>query len=219
MDVLAEVGASGGGHRDRIVRLLGGIPSADPIPLARLASLTFCPTRRSSTFLAARRIRTRCSGWCCSMPIPARYGNGRGKAPKFAYDRDIHEHCPRRPLRCRPFCEAIRRRRTSRSWCLYRWVAGARHSRRMLDPALNEIPECGDGIGAPCIGCTEKSIASACRCSRWCKFTRWRASIDLRAHQRAAGHHQPLATGVVGLARERSLERLYCLAQVLHCEG
>jgi len=78
------------------VRLLGGIRLPIPIPLARLASLTFCPTRRSSTFLAARRIRTRCSGvlqYADSGTLPEMDAE---KRPKFAYDRDIHEHCPRR---------------------------------------------------------------------------------------------------------------------------
>jgi len=106
MDVLAEVLASGGGHRDRIVRLLGRNSVCRSDPTGRLASLTFCPQDdHQPSWLPANPYTL--LGGACSMPIPARYRKWTRKSAKFAYDRDIHDTVRVGRLRCRPFCEAI----------------------------------------------------------------------------------------------------------------
>jgi hydrogenase small subunit len=79
--------------------------------------------------------------------------------PKFAYDRLIHEDCPRRGhFDAGRFAIAYGDEGHRQGWCLYRLgckgpVTHAACSTRHF----NDVPNCWPiGIGAPCIGCTEK---------------------------------------------------------------
>lgn len=81
--------------------------------------------------------------------------------PKFAYDRLIHDHCPRRPhFDAGRFAKSFGDEGHSQGWCLYRLgckgpVTHAACSTR----SFNEIPDCWPiGIGHPCFGCTEKGV-------------------------------------------------------------
>jgi hydrogenase small subunit len=82
--------------------------------------------------------------------------------PLFAFDRFIHEHCPRRGhfeagRIARHFGDAKHRK----GYCLFGLgckgpITHAACSTRHF----NEIPDCWPiGIGAPCFGCTESKIA------------------------------------------------------------
>jgi hydrogenase small subunit len=80
--------------------------------------------------------------------------------PKFAYDRLVHEDCPRRGhFDAGRFASVYGDEGHRQGWCLYRLgckgpVTHAACSTRHF----NDIPNCWPiGIGAPCIGCTEKS--------------------------------------------------------------
>lgn len=81
--------------------------------------------------------------------------------PKFAYDRLIHDHCPRRPhFDAGRFAKSFGDEGHQQGWCLYRLgckgpVTHAACSTR----SFNEIPDCWPiGIGHPCFGCTEKGV-------------------------------------------------------------
>lgn len=82
--------------------------------------------------------------------------------PLFAYDRVIHEHCPRRAhFDAGEFVRAFGDEGHRKGWCLFMMgckgpVTHASCSTRHF----NETPDCWPiGIGAPCYGCTEKEVA------------------------------------------------------------
>lgn len=82
--------------------------------------------------------------------------------PKFAYDRVIHDHCPRRAhFDAGRFAREFGDEGHRQGWCLYRLgckgpVTHAACSTRHF----NEVPDVWPiGIGSPCVGCTEKGIA------------------------------------------------------------
>lgn len=84
------------------------------------------------------------------------------KRPKFAYDRVIHDHCPRRAHFDRgEFARSFGDEGHRQGWCLYHLgckgpVTHAACSTRQF----NEVVDCWPiGIGAPCYGCTEKEVA------------------------------------------------------------
>ena len=81
--------------------------------------------------------------------------------PKFAYERVIHENCPRRAhFDAGRFAAAFGDEGHRKGWCLYKMgckgpVTHAACSTRQF----NEIPNCWPiGIGTPCQGCTEKGV-------------------------------------------------------------
>ncbi len=82
--------------------------------------------------------------------------------PRFAYDRLIHEDCPRRGhFDAGRFANIYGDEGHRQGWCLYKLgckgpVTHAACSTRHFNDIPNAWPI---GIGAPCIGCTEKSAA------------------------------------------------------------
>ncbi|HVP64539.1 MAG TPA: hydrogenase small subunit [candidate division Zixibacteria bacterium] len=84
------------------------------------------------------------------------------KRPKFAFDRVIHDHCPRRAhFDAGRFAGSFGDEGHKQGWCLFKLgckgpVTHASCSTRHF----NEVPDCWPiGIGAPCVGCTEQTIA------------------------------------------------------------
>ncbi len=91
--------------------------------------------------------------------LPALDSLGR---PKFAFDKTIHDHCPRRAhFDAGQFAAQFGDSGHRQGWCLYKLgckgpVTHAPCSTRNF----NEVVDCWPiGIGAPCVGCTEKDIA------------------------------------------------------------
>jgi hydrogenase small subunit len=83
------------------------------------------------------------------------------RRPKFAYDRVIHENCPRRAhFDAGRFALAFGDEGHRKGYCLYKLgckgpVTHASCSTRHF----NEVPGVWPiGIGAPCFGCTEKNV-------------------------------------------------------------
>lgn len=82
--------------------------------------------------------------------------------PRFAYDRLIHEDCPRRGhFDAGRFASIYGDQGHRQGWCLYKLgckgpVTHAACSTRHFNDVPNAWPI---GIGAPCIGCTEKKAA------------------------------------------------------------
>jgi hydrogenase small subunit len=83
------------------------------------------------------------------------------KRPKFAYDRVIHDHCPRRPhFDAGRFAAQFGDEGHRQGWCLYKLgckgpVTHAPCSTRHFNDVVDAWPI---GIGAPCFGCTEKKV-------------------------------------------------------------
>lgn len=82
--------------------------------------------------------------------------------PKFAYDRTIHDHCPRRAhFDAGRFALQFGDEGHRQGWCLYQLgckgpVTHAPCSTRHF----NDVVDCWPiGMGHPCVGCTEKEIA------------------------------------------------------------
>ena len=83
------------------------------------------------------------------------------KRPKFAYDRVIHEHCPRRPhFDAGRFAKQFGDEGHRQGYCLYRLgckgpVTHASCSTRHFNEVVDAWPI---GAGAPCFGCTEQFV-------------------------------------------------------------
>jgi hydrogenase small subunit len=81
--------------------------------------------------------------------------------PKFAYDRTIHEHCPRRAhFDAGRFAKVFGDDGHRQGWCLYRLgckgpVTHASCSTRHFNEVVDAWPI---GIGHPCVGCTEQTV-------------------------------------------------------------
>ena len=141
----------------------GGIPSADPNPTGAvgvgdiiknkpLVNLPGCPpnpyTLLGVVFQFARK------GTLPELDELRR--------PKFAYDRVIHDHCPRRAhFDAGRFAVQYGDEGHRHGWCLYKLgCTGPDTHAGCSTRHFNEIPDVWPiGIGAPCIGCTEKHLA------------------------------------------------------------
>jgi len=140
----------------------GGVPSADPNPTGAVGvdsivtgkpiiNLPGCPPNPYNLLAVVLEYVT-----MGKLPALDEYSR-----PKFAYDRVIHENCPRRAhFDAGRFAVAFGDEGHRQGWCLYKLgckgpVTHAACSTRHF----NELPGVWPiGIGAPCLGCTEKGV-------------------------------------------------------------
>jgi len=140
----------------------GGVPSADPNPTGAVGvdsvisgkpiiNLPGCPPNPYNLLAVVLEYVT-------MGKVPALDDERR---PKFAYDRVIHDNCPRRAhFDAGRFALAFGDEAHRKGYCLYKLgckgpVTHASCSTRHF----NEIPGVWPiGIGAPCFGCTEKNV-------------------------------------------------------------
>ncbi len=126
------------------------------------------------------------------------------KRPKFAFDRDIHEHCPRRAhFDAGNFVKQFGDEGHREGWCLYEMgCKGPDTHAGCSTRHFNEIPDLWPiGIGAPCIGCTEKSIAFRVPMFQVVQLHTIAAPpTSYAAIGTTHGVISPLATGLAGLA-------------------
>ena len=140
----------------------GGVPSADPNPTGAvgvdsvisgkpIVNLPGCPPNPYNLLALVLEYVT-----MGRLPTLDEFGR-----PKFAYERVIHENCPRRAhFDAGRFAAAFGDEGHRQGWCLYKLgckgpVTHAACSVRHF----NEIPNCWPiGAGIPCMGCTEKSV-------------------------------------------------------------
>jgi len=141
----------------------GGIPSADPNPTGAvgvddiiknkpIVNIPGCPpnpyTLLGVVFQFARK------GTLPELDELHR--------PKFAFDRVIHDHCPRRAhFDAGRFTLQYGDEGHRHGWCLYKLgCKGPDTHAGCSTRHFNEIPDVWPiGIGVPCIGCTEKHLA------------------------------------------------------------
>jgi hydrogenase small subunit len=141
----------------------GGIPSADPNPTGAtgapmilkgktVVTLPGCPANPYNLLGTALQYAT-------FGTLPALDDRGR---PKFAYGRVIHEDCPRRPhFDAGRFAREYGDEAHRNGHCLYK--LGCKGPQTHANCSLNpfcEVPGAWPiGIGHPCFGCTEPSLA------------------------------------------------------------
>jgi len=141
----------------------GGVPSASPNPTGAtgvdsiltekpVVNLPGCPPNPYNLLAVVLEYAT-------MGKLPALDDQNR---PRFAYDRVIHDHCPRRAhFDAGRFAREFGDEGHRQGWCLYRLgckgpVTHAACSTRHF----NEVPDVWPiGIGSPCVGCTEKGVA------------------------------------------------------------
>lgn len=141
----------------------GGVPSADPNPTGAtgvdsiisgkpIINLPGCPPNPYTLLGTVLQ-------YASAGTLPALDAQRR---PLFAYDRLIHEHCPRRPhFDAGRFVHTFGDEGHRHGWCLYKMgckgpVTYAGCSTRHFNEVVDAWPI---GIGAPCVGCVEKSVA------------------------------------------------------------
>jgi hydrogenase small subunit len=124
------------------------------------------------------------------------------KRPLFAFDRLIHEHCPRRAhFDAGRFVEQFGDDGHRQGWCLYQMgckgpVTHAGCSTRHF----NDVPDVWPiGIGAPCVGCTERDVAFKVPMFDKAPIADPRPPSTYPGIDVEQGEIDPWATGLVGL--------------------
>jgi hydrogenase small subunit len=140
----------------------GGVPSADPNPTGAVGvdsivtgkpiiNLPGCPPNPYNLLGVVLEYVT-------MGKLPELDDIGR---PKFAYERVIHENCPRRAhFDAGRFATAFGDEGHRKGWCLYKMgCKGPLTHAACSTRQFNEIPNCWPiGAGIPCMGCTEQSV-------------------------------------------------------------
>jgi len=140
----------------------GGVPSADPNPTGAVGvdsvvsgkpiiNLPGCPPNPYNLLAVVLEYVT-------MGKLPALDEFGR---PKFAYDRVIHENCPRRAhFDAGRFATTFGDEGHRKGWCLYKLgCKGPVTHAACATRHFNEVPGVWPiGTGIPCFGCTEKNV-------------------------------------------------------------
>ncbi|HEY0306642.1 MAG TPA: hydrogenase small subunit [Acidobacteriaceae bacterium] len=183
----------------------GGIPSADPDPTGAvgvadcligktIVNIPGCPPNPYT--LLGVLLQYAADGTLSELD--------EQKRPKFAFDRDIHEHCPRRAhFDAGHFVKHYGDAGHREGWCLYEMgCKGPDTHAGCSTRHFNEIPDAWPiGIGAPCIGCTEKSIAFRVPMFQVIPLhTIAGPPSSYASIATTYGSISPLATGLVGIA-------------------
>jgi len=205
MEVLADVA----GKAAAIIAIgscaaWGGIPSADPDPTGAVGVVDLLPNKAIVNLPGCPPNPYTLLGvvlqFADSGTLPELDAERR---PKFAYDRDIHEQCPRRAhFDAGRFVKQYGDEGHREGWCLYEMgCKGPDTHAGCSTRHFNEMPDVWPiGIGAPCIGCTEKSIAFRVPMFKVIQIhTRATPPETYPAINAPQGIISPLATGLVGL--------------------
>jgi hydrogenase small subunit len=122
--------------------------------------------------------------------------------PKFAYDRLIHDHCPRRPhFDAGRFAQQFGDEGHRSGYCLYKLgckgpVTHAACSTRHFNEVVDAWPI---GIGHPCVGCTEQGVVFTQPIHATADINR---ALPPDAYPPVWAEHKgvsPIATGVAGV--------------------
>jgi len=123
--------------------------------------------------------------------------------PKFAYDRYIHEHCPRRPhFDAGRFAKVFGDEGHRSGHCLYRLgckgpVTHASCSTRHFNEVVDAWPI---GIGAPCFGCAEQYVGYTIPAYQTAPIKLATPPVTYPAVQHPQGIVTGAAAGTAGLA-------------------
>lgn len=182
----------------------GGMPSADPNPTGAVGvnalvtdrpviNLPGCPPSPYTLLGVVLQ-------YVIGGSLPALDELNR---PLFAYDRMIHDHCPRRPhFDAGRFADQFGDDGHRSGWCLYKLgCKGPDTHARCSTHHFNEIVGAWPiGIGAPCIGCTEEHLAFKVPMFDLADIHHFTPPTTYPATEMPTGRIDPVATGLVGLA-------------------
>jgi hydrogenase small subunit len=125
------------------------------------------------------------------------------KRPKFAYDRVIHEHCPRRPhFDAGRFATRFGDAGHRQGYCLYRLgCKGPQTHASCSTRHFNEVVDAWPiGIGAPCFGCTEQFVGYTIPAFQTVPITNATPPSTYPQVENQQGVVQAAATGIAGVA-------------------
>jgi hydrogenase small subunit len=203
IDILNDVGSKAGA----IIAIgscasWGGIPSAEPNPTGAtgvsgvlkgktVVTIPGCPANPYNLLGTVLQYAT-------FGTLPALDDVGR---PKFAYGRTIHEHCPRRAhFDAGRFAETFGDEGHRLGYCLYKLgCKGPATHANCSTQSFNELPDCWPiGIGHPCVGCTEQSLAFRVAMHDTIPISRPTPPDTYPPIAAQQGTVSPVATGVAG---------------------
>ena len=124
------------------------------------------------------------------------------KRPKFAYDRVIHDQCPRRAhFDAGRFAKEFGDDGHRQGWCLYQLgckgpVTHAPCSTRHFNEVVDAWPI---GVGAPCFGCTEAGVGYTIALHETVPIKRPNGPDTYPAVTAEREGISPVATGVAGI--------------------
>ncbi|MGD0075307.1 MAG: hydrogenase small subunit [Candidatus Binataceae bacterium] len=181
----------------------GGIPSADPNPTGAvgvdaiiknkpIVNIPGCPPNPYNLLGTVLQYAT--AGTLPELDAL--------KRPKFAYDRDIHDQCPRRAhFDAGRFARSFGDKGHRHGWCLYHLgCKGPQTHAGCSTRHFNEIPDVWPiGIGAPCFGCTEQHLAFRVPMFETVKIHDVTPPDTYAPISAPQGVISPAATGVAGL--------------------
>ncbi|HEY7528624.1 MAG TPA: hydrogenase small subunit [Candidatus Deferrimicrobiaceae bacterium] len=190
----------------------GGVASADPNPTGATGVPQFLRSANYAAVLKGRPIVT--IPGCPPNPynligtvlqyatlgtLPALDALGR---PKFAYARTIHEDCPRRAhFDAGRFVEKFGDPNHRQGYCLYK--TGCKGPKTLAGCSQQHFVEVVGawpvGIGHPCIGCTEQSVAFRMPLHATVEIDRPTPPETFAPIVQPKGVVSPVATGVAGL--------------------
>jgi hydrogenase small subunit len=133
--------------------------------------------------------------------LPDLDGEGR---PKFAYSRFIHENCERRPhFDAGHFAQQFGDAGHRSGWCLYEMGCKGPETHANCPSILFGDAGSGSwpvGVGHPCIGCTEKTLAFRAPVAQVVQIhTPINPPATYPPISAPSGKISPLATGIVGM--------------------
>jgi hydrogenase small subunit len=205
MEVLTDVG----GKAAAIIAIgscssWGGIPSADPDPTGAVGVADLLPDHSIINIPGCPPNPYTLLGVVLQYAANGTFPKtDEQRRPKFAFDRDIHEHCPRRAhFDAGNFVKVYGDAGHREGWCLYEMgCKGPDTHAGCSTRHFNEIPDLWPiGIGAPCIGCTEKRVAFKVPMFQVIQLHTIAAPPTSYAPiTLTRGTISPLATGLVGL--------------------
>lgn len=180
----------------------GGVPSADPNPTGAtgapevlkgktVVTIPGCPANPYNLLGVVLQFAT-------FGTLPALDDLGR---PKFAYGRTIHEHCPRRAhFDAGRFVQVFGDAGHREGWCLYK--TGCKGPATHANCSVQHFGEVVDawpiGLGHPCFGCTEKSLAFRAPLHSTVDIERPTPPDTYPPIAAKVGGVSPVATGVAG---------------------
>jgi len=181
----------------------GGIPSADPNPTGAVGaheilkgktvvSIPGCPANPYNLLGTVLQYAT--LGTLPELAALAR--------PKFAYGQTIHEHCPRRAhFDAGRFSLAFGDPGHRQGWCLYRLgcKGPATHANCSVLQFGEVVGAWPIGLGHPCFGCTEKTLAFRMPMFDTVAIDRPMPPDTYPPIHAEQGKISPLATGVAGV--------------------
>jgi len=205
MDILREVARDAGA----VIAVgscasWGGIPSADPNPTGAVGvpralqsktvvCLPGCPPNPYTLLGTVLQ-------YAAYGTLPALDGLGR---PSFAYARTIHEDCPRRShFDAGRFAEKFGDEGHRKGYCLYK--TGCKGPMTHANCSLRQFADVPGtwpvGIGHPCVGCTEQSLAFRVPMHATVEIDRPAPPDSYPPIHADHGGISPAAVGVAGLA-------------------